>query len=585
MVSEFPVTEYPMTAPAKSTPAKKSRVRPTATVRLRTGESPPGSDETLALLFRFAPDAMLLVDDHGRIMEVNERAEAMFGYAPAELVGNGIERLVPTRLAQSHVQHRAQYSGDPHRREMGAGLKLAARRKDGTEFPVDIMLSPLVTPKGHRVIATVRDITARQRMEQELARAKVELEIRVRERTAELAQANERLRHDAAEHLALLDAQREIARQDQDVTTSLTLVARRTQELTRACGVAIDLIEKDELASRIATGIAAEQESAWMQVASRLTRECLRSDGFFRCDDTQVESCPVRAACQGVGLRSIVVVAFHRHGTTAGVLKLVSRRPGAFGEREVSVAKMMAGLVGSPLIRIAQDRSEKLASLAGFAAGVAHEIRNPLTAIKARLYTLQKRLSKDSPEATDGQFINEEIDRLERIVRDFLKSARPGEPLLAPVSPAGLLHEVRELLAGECMKSAIRLTASTAVKTPVLADRQQIKQVLINLVRNAAESIGCDGKIKLRARLIQVGFGTEHARDAICLEVQDTGRGIPPEVQSKLFDPFFTTKPGGTGLGLAIARRIIEKHSGTLRFETSAKGTLFRVVLPVASNA
>ncbi len=574
-----------MTSPAITSPAKRSRVRPTATVSRQHGEPTPGADEALAALFRFAPDAMLLVDDHGRIVELNERAEAMFGYPPAELVGKKIECLVPTRLARSHAQHRTQYFGDPHRREMGAGLKLAARRKDGTEFPVDIMLSPLKTPKGHRVIATVRDITARQRIEQALARANAELETRVRERTAELAEANERLRNDAAEHLALIDAQREIARQDQDVTTSLAMVARRTQELTRACGVAVDLIEKDELVSRIATGMAAEQGPAWMQLASRLARECLSADGFFRCDDTQADSCPDRAACQEVGLRSVVVVAFHRHGTTAGVLKLVSRRPAAFGEREVGVAKMMAGLVGSPLIRTAHERSEKLASLAGFAAGVAHEIRNPLTAVKARLYTLQKRLAKDSPEAADAQFIDEEINRLERIVRDFLKSARPGDPLLAPISPAELLREVRELMAAECRRSAIRLTIPAAVQTPVLADRQQMKQVLINLVRNAAESIGRGGRIMLRARPVQVGFGAEHTRDAICLEVQDTGRGIPPEVQPKLFDPFFTTKPGGTGLGLAIARRIINRHGGTLRFETSAKGTVFRVVLPVAASA
>jgi len=75
------------------------------------------------------------------------------------------------------------------------------------------------------------------------------------------------------------------------------------------------------------------------------------------------------------------------------------------------------------------------------------------------------------------------------------------------------------------------------------------------------------------------------ARDAISLEVQDTGGGIPPEVQARLFDPFFTTKPSGTGLGLSIARRIVEKHGGTLRFETGAKGTVFRIVLPVATTA
>jgi len=558
-------------------------MKPKAKIRTPAAAS-PHLDDTLAALFQFAPDAMLLVDAGGGIVRLNEHAEAMFGYPLEELAGKKIEVLIPARFRHRHGKHRAHYAEEPHRRETGAGLELAARRKDGTEFPVDIMLSPLETPGGRCVIATVRDITARKRIEQALAKAHAELDTRVQERTAELAQANEALRKETEQQLVILDTQREMARQDHDTATTLTMVARRTQELTHASGVAIDLIEKDELVSRTATGMAAGQGPGWLDLVSGMTRECLRADGVFRCDDTEVEPCVDRAACQRAGLRSIVVVALYRHGTAAGVLKLVSDRPHAFGEREVAIGQLMAGLLGSPLIRAAQEKSEKFASLASLAAGVAHEIRNPLTAIKARLYTQQKRLTKDSPEAGDGRFINEEINRLERIVRDFLQFARPGDPLLAPISPSELLHEVHDLMAAECRQSSIRLTVSVTMTTPVLADRQQIKQVLINLVRNAAESIGHDGRITLRVRPTRVGFGAAHARDAITLEVQDTGGGIPPEVQARLFDPFFTTKPSGTGLGLAIAGQIVEKHGGTLRFETSGKGTAFRIVLPVAKT-
>jgi len=228
----------------------------------------------------------------------------------------------------------------------------------------------------------------------------------------------------------------------------------------------------------------------------------------------------------------------------------------------------------------ALERAEKLASLAVLASGVAHEIRNPLTAIKARLYTHQKRFAGDSPEAEDTIFISEEIGRLERIVREFLQFARPGDPQLAPVSPAELLDEVRELLAPQLAKTSIQLTLANTVATPVRADRQQIKQVLINLVRNAAESIGREGRITLRARHPQVGLGGR-AWDAVTLEVKDNGPGIPTEVQARLFDPFFTTKASGTGLGLSIAARIVEKHGGALRFSTSAKGATFSIVLPV----
>ena len=231
----------------------------------------------------------------------------------------------------------------------------------------------------------------------------------------------------------------------------------------------------------------------------------------------------------------------------------------------------------------ALERAEKLASLAVLASGVAHEIRNPLTAIKARLYTHQKRFAGDSPEAEDTIFISEEIGRLERIVREFLQFARPGDPQLAPVSPAELLGEVRELLAPQLGKLSIELTVADAVATPVRADRQQIKQVLINLVRNAAESIGHDGRVTLRARQRRIGFGGR-AWEAVTLEVKDTGPGISAEVQKHLFDPFFTTKASGTGLGLSIAARIVEKHGGALRFSTSKKGATFRLVLPIAKT-
>jgi len=231
----------------------------------------------------------------------------------------------------------------------------------------------------------------------------------------------------------------------------------------------------------------------------------------------------------------------------------------------------------------ALEHAQKLASLGVLASGVAHEIRNPLTAIKARLYTHQKRLDAGTPEQEDCEFIGEEISRLERIVRDFLKFARPSEPQLTAVSPGGLLREVQELLAPELRKSSIEVAVDGMLETAIHADADQIKQVLINLVRNASQSIGKNGKVTLRAR--ERRLATD-GRQAVALEVEDTGRGIPPDVQEHLFDPFFTTKPSGTGLGLSIAARIVEKHGGTLEFETQpGRGTTFRIALPTEASA
>jgi len=226
-------------------------------------------------------------------------------------------------------------------------------------------------------------------------------------------------------------------------------------------------------------------------------------------------------------------------------------------------------------------RSEKLASLGVLAAGVAHEIRNPLTAIKARLFTQQKALTPGSRERADAEFIGHEIDRLEKIVSDFLRFARPVEPERVPLSPAELLRDVRELMAPQLRERSLDLAVERAVDTRITADPEQLKQVLINLVSNAADALGNQGKIKLRALESRITLAGR-VREVVIIEVEDNGPGIPPEAQERLFDPFFTTKPSGTGLGLSIAARIVEKHGGALRVQTAAnRGTTFRIVLPV----
>ncbi len=227
------------------------------------------------------------------------------------------------------------------------------------------------------------------------------------------------------------------------------------------------------------------------------------------------------------------------------------------------------------------ERHEKLASLGVLAAGVAHEIRNPLTAIKARLFTQQKALAPGSRGRADSEFIGREIDRLEKIVSDFLRFARPVEPERVPLSLADLLHEVNQLMAPQLRESSIDLTVERVVERKILGDPEQLKQVLINLVQNAAEALGTGGTIKLRAIQSRMVLA-DRMRDILVIEVEDNGPGIPPEVQKRLFDPFFTTKQSGTGLGLSIAARIVEKHSGALRCQTAAnRGTTFGIVLPI----
>ena len=234
--------------------------------------------------------------------------------------------------------------------------------------------------------------------------------------------------------------------------------------------------------------------------------------------------------------------------------------------------------------RGAAERNEKLASLGMLAAGVAHEIRNPLTAIKAALFIQQKRFPPGSPEHADSEVVQREITRLERIVSDFLLFARPAEPRLAALPVDDLFRDVQTLLAPGLARTGIQLVVDGPAPWRILADAGQIKQVLINLIQNAVDSIGHDGTITLHARPERKWVrGAE--RDLVVLEVADTGRGIPQDVGKRLFDPFFTTKETGTGLGLSIAARIVEKHHGLLQYQTQVdRGTVFGVALPHAAG-
>lgn len=225
-------------------------------------------------------------------------------------------------------------------------------------------------------------------------------------------------------------------------------------------------------------------------------------------------------------------------------------------------------------------RHEKLASIGVLATGVAHEIRNPLTAIKFRLFSLKKSLGVDLSTNEDFVTIRSEIDRLELLVKNFLEFARPTEPQFVQISATDLLHDVKQLLDPEMRKKELQISVDSVEGLDFRADRQQLRQVLINLAQNAGDSTPPSGTITLRAHSGVATFGARR-RPAILLDVVDTGAGIDPEVQKRLFEPFFSTKEGGTGLGLAIASRIVEQHGGSLQFSTRKnQGSTFTIVLP-----
>jgi signal transduction histidine kinase len=230
------------------------------------------------------------------------------------------------------------------------------------------------------------------------------------------------------------------------------------------------------------------------------------------------------------------------------------------------------------------QKREKLAALGTLAAGVAHEIRNPLTAIKARLYTLRRTLNPGGAHE-DVEAITGEVDRLERIVRDVLGYARPAEPARDRVELSAWLREFARFAEPEIMSRGIAFSCTASTTAVVGVDANQLRQVMLNLVRNAQEALnGRRGRIEVALHREHVELRGRRA-DVAVLTVTDDGPGIPLKIQSRLFDPFFTTKAAGTGLGLSIVSRLVENHGGEITFQSApGSGTRFAVRLPLSEN-
>jgi Amt family ammonium transporter len=227
-------------------------------------------------------------------------------------------------------------------------------------------------------------------------------------------------------------------------------------------------------------------------------------------------------------------------------------------------------------------QAEKLAALGKLSAGIAHEIRNPLTSIKILIYSLADPGASDASREKDLKVIESEIERVNKIIRQFLEFARPRPPSLEAADARKLVAETLALVGYEIESQGIEVERKDeGALPPVAMDREQIKQVLLNLILNALQAMPGGGKLRIQTALIRFGGG-EKAAQAVEIRVQDTGGGIPAEIQSRIFEPFFSTKEEGIGLGLSVAQRIVEEHQGRIRMEShGGQGTVFSIALPL----
>jgi len=481
-----------------------------------------------------APDAIVIVSESGRIQLVNSQTEALFGYARAELVGQPLEILIPERFRNGHLGHMSRYLADPAARPMGSRLDLYGRRKDASEMPIEVSLSPQRTGQGLTVSAAIRDVTERKRLEAAAGLMAARLESAV----------------DSIEDaFALFDAD--------DRLILCNSVFRRLVHET-ATGA---LIGKPY----------AEILDGWIgdiDFPNEAERARFREDRLTRRLHEQTSSFDVRMR-DGRSLRVI-----DRRTAEGGIVKTIwdltddERRAEELREARATAEAASAA------------KSEFLASM-------SHELRTPLNAILgfAELLQLDKRTPLIPRQQERVAQILRGGEHLLRLIDEVLDLSRieAGQMTtsLEPLRVEEILSEVLDTLTPMAQAQGIELALAppSAALPMVRADRTRFAQILMNFGSNGIKYNRANGRVTFSV--------AEGSTGRLRVTVRDTGIGIPFEKQDKLFQPFQRAgqEAGpieGTGIGLTITKRLAELMGGSVGFRSSVgEGSEFWVEMPV----
>jgi PAS domain S-box-containing protein len=565
--------------------------------RGRMQEALRTSEERTRLIVEAALDAVITIDDAGLITGWNAQAQTLFGRSAAEAVGRVLgELIIPERYREAHRQGLQRYVSTGQGHVLNRRIELAALRKDGREFPVEIAITQIRAGTHLAFSAFVRDITERRR-------------------------ADERLRSQLG-RLNLLDQTTRAIGRRQDLNSMFRVVISSLIEHLRidfGCIALYEPVQGSLQVASVGTGVAAATnpvviERERIDIEHNGLARCLKGELIYEPNVADSASGFLGELARG-GMRALVMAPVGMEGQIFGVLIAARTVPGGFASIDCEYLRQLSDHLALAMhqaqlytalqeayedLRQTQQtvmQQERLRALGQMASGIAHDINNALSPAAIYAETLLER-NKSLDEQARGflTVIQGAVQGAANTVARMREFYRPREQelTLSPVDLNRILQQVTDLTRARWSDMPQERGVVIELKTELAADlpaalgaENEIRDALTNLVLNAVDAMPKGGTLSLKSGNDADTQGRRPSRVAprrLYVEIGDTGIGMTEEVRSRCLEPFFTTKgERGTGLGLAMVYGMAERHGADLQIDSEpGRGTRVRLIFPAA---